>query len=50
MMWVYDFLTGAQQQQQQVRAEPGTEPIEFIFNSFSRKTDDAEEAACDSDY
>ena len=45
--WVYSCLTGAQQQ---VCAKPGQELVKFIFNSSSRKTDDAEEAAIASDY
>lgn len=42
IMWVCGCLTGAQQQ---VCTKPGGELLKFIFNSSSRKTDDAEEAA-----
>lgn len=42
IMWVYGCLTGAQQQ---LCTKPGGELLKFIFNSSSRKTDDAEEAA-----
>lgn len=47
IMWVFGCLTRAQQQ---VCAEPGTELVTFIFNSSSRKTDDAEGAGFASDY
>lgn len=47
IMWVYGCLTG---EQQQVCAKPGPELVKFIFNSSSRKTDDAEEAASAYDY
>lgn len=46
-MWVYGCLTGTQQQ---VCTKPGGELVKYIFNSSSRKTDDAEEAASASDY